>query len=437
MKEKIIKFFTTNIGFKVLSFVIAILVWALLSNMQDPTLTKTISVPVTYVNEDILMNNEDLILLSGPDSVNVTVTIRTSSSSKLSSNFFTCVADLSDHSGGDVHSSRVPIHVTQVGGDDVILNWSYYKNDPNITVNLDELISKTLPIGYLATTPLPEGWVFTEGPTFIPSEVTVYGPKARFNNVTSVKAPVSFEALLNPDSPEVFKEVTLNLYDGNDQLIDLGTAGLYLTENVVGMAFKVSRVGGATLTIDGTNYTGKPATDHEVTNVSLAPATVSLYGAAEKVTSLTEIHIPASDIDISGISGNKEIILDIQKYLPEGVYISGGNSKVTAKVTVVKMVSKNFTVTESDIRLKGTDSSYSYTITHFTETITVRGNESDIQRFSVSLLNPTVDVTNLRPGTHKLSVTLTPGSAYTIEKEGGLVEITISEREKTSSSEAE
>jgi len=53
MKSKITSvlhdFFTQNIGYKVAALLIGIVVWALLSNTEDPIKSKDLYVPVTYL----------------------------------------------------------------------------------------------------------------------------------------------------------------------------------------------------------------------------------------------------------------------------------------------------------------------------------------------------------------------------------------------------
>ena len=59
MKDKIkrffIGFFTKNIALKIISILIGLAIWAVLSNSQDPVITRNIYVPITYQNEDVLL----------------------------------------------------------------------------------------------------------------------------------------------------------------------------------------------------------------------------------------------------------------------------------------------------------------------------------------------------------------------------------------------
>ena len=48
-------FFTKNIGLKLLSVLLALLLWLTVMNVEDPTVTATISdIPVQIINDDVI-----------------------------------------------------------------------------------------------------------------------------------------------------------------------------------------------------------------------------------------------------------------------------------------------------------------------------------------------------------------------------------------------
>ena len=128
MKNRIKRLFTQNIGWKIVAVLAGILTWALLSNTQDPTVSKTLNIPIQYLNEDKLLANEKLVKISGPDTVTIITSFRQSQYRKVNESLFTCTADLVDHSGGDLSSQRVHVNVEQIGGSNIILDWNYLRN---------------------------------------------------------------------------------------------------------------------------------------------------------------------------------------------------------------------------------------------------------------------------------------------------------------------
>ena len=71
MKKSLMNKFTL----KILSLLIAILIWLLVMNIENPSITQTYTdIPVTFVNESYIesMNNIAL-MVDGKDSVNVRI----------------------------------------------------------------------------------------------------------------------------------------------------------------------------------------------------------------------------------------------------------------------------------------------------------------------------------------------------------------------------
>ena len=89
MKNRIKRFFTTNIGWKIAAVFIGIIIWAVLSNTQDPLVSKDVYVPITYLNEDKLLANEKLCVLNKPETAHIVARVHTSQQSKVNASFFT------------------------------------------------------------------------------------------------------------------------------------------------------------------------------------------------------------------------------------------------------------------------------------------------------------------------------------------------------------
>ena len=92
MKKSLMNKFTL----KILSLLIAILIWLLVMNIENPSITQTYTdIPVTFVNESYIesMNNIAL-MVDGKDSVNVRIRAVSDTIKKLNKENITAVADL-------------------------------------------------------------------------------------------------------------------------------------------------------------------------------------------------------------------------------------------------------------------------------------------------------------------------------------------------------
>ena len=54
MKEKL----TNNLGLKLISLCLAVIFWLVVVTMEDPEQTKTLEIPVTRINEEMIREND-------------------------------------------------------------------------------------------------------------------------------------------------------------------------------------------------------------------------------------------------------------------------------------------------------------------------------------------------------------------------------------------
>ncbi len=417
MKKRIKDFFTTNIGWKIASVFAGIMIWALLSNEYDPISTRNLSIPITYMNEDKLMENDGLVMISGPETVQIVVSTRTSKRAKASADMFTCTADLIDHYGGDFGSQRVHITVTQVSGTDVIQDWQYNKNDPNITVSMDEYIVKEFEIELLPENDLTEGLFLENTTSFSPATVTVSGPLSKFSNVAAVKAVVNLQELSESGGGNFSKEVKLELYDANGKVISNSDGALKLSKETAVLSATVTRIKNVNIIIEGT--TGTPAEGYRYVSCTVAPSNIAVRGLKSVVADLSEIYIPADELNIDGISENTTYTVDITPYLPEGVTLAEG-STVDINVEVEHLEVMYFMMPSTSIKLVGGTSDNEYSIRDSALNIRVRGFKEDLEQLSDDSFTASVDVTGLTEGTHRLKVKVEEITGYTIDNADNL-----------------
>ena len=435
MKNKVKAFFTRNIGLKIGSLFLGILIWAVLSNTYDPITTKDLKIPVTYLNEDRLVSEESLFVLSAPETVQITVSVRTSKKAKATADLFTCTADLLDHNGGDNASQRVHVSVSQVSGSDIVLDWNYSKNDPNITVEMDDYIRKNFAVQLLAENSLTEGLILENSISFDPAIVTVSGPSSKFSSLSSVKAVVNLDELSEGGGGYFVKEIDLQLYDANDNPLNNTDGMLVLDHTYTTMQATVSRIQTVSVIVSGT--VGTPQYGYRYVSSSAEPSVISVQGLKSTVADLTELDIPAEYIDISGISADTTYQVDITPLLPDGVSLAEGDGIITVSIFVEQLQSSTFSVPVSDIRISGKKSSLEYDISESAVTVTVKGFKEDLELLTADSLVLSADFSNYKEmGTYQVPVKIQEISGYTIVNPGD-VTLTLKVTEIPASSDEE
>ena len=437
MKEKLKSLFRDNILWKLASLLLGLIIWAVITNAQNPLQTKVVNVPITYLNEEQLLAEENLVFMSGPETISIVVQARNSDLSSITSVLFRCEADLMDHNGGDIANQRVHVNVTETSSNSAVLDWYYSKNNPNITVVMDEQITKTFDVQLLPEDSLTEGLILEGSVFFDPATVTVTGPKTRFSNLAYIKAPVNMKELSDEGGGNIQKSVELRLYDANSKLIPNMDGALKLSRSSALMSATIDRMQTVTVIVAGT--TGTPAEGYRFLASSVTPRTIPVQGLKSNVADFTELSIPAEAIDITGISAKRDYQIDISAYLPDGVKLSGSDGIVTVTIEVEPVVSRTFEIHSDNIMLMGDDPDlYEYFIREIGIDVTVTGFEEDLDVFKVDKLMPVIDVTDLEAGTHRVKIATSAVPGYRIDNADDLYTyVTIREREKPSESTTE
>ena len=189
------KLFLKNFPLKLLGFVLAVLLWLVLNNTQDPVITSSVSVPITY--EEGGLAEKNMVAISKPNAITIPVKLHRSRLRYLSADDFTVKADLTEVIG-DVkeapEASKISIEITKASSATYIQSWEYPQSQGYVKVVLDTLKSATYLVQFNTTKELPEGYqVGTLSSD--PSRVTVSGPTSAFSNLAAVKANVDLSAI--------------------------------------------------------------------------------------------------------------------------------------------------------------------------------------------------------------------------------------------------
>ncbi len=417
MKNRIKRFFTTNIGWKIAAVFAGIIIWALLSNTQDPFITTTVPIPITYLNEDLLLERDGLCVLSRPETVTITARVATSNRNKATASLFTCTADLVDHSGGDLSSQRIHISVQQVGGNNIVIDWNYYRSDPNITVVMDEYISKDFTVALKSDGSLSQDAQFQGQVEFTPSVITVSGPKSRFTNVNSIKATVDLTELNSRGPGAVTEEnIPVHLYDSNDEEIRNTDGVLSLSAETVSLSATIARLREVTVTMEGVTGTPAEGFRYDSSLTTLNPQVIVVKGLKGNLSELNTVTIPADLVNIDGISGQTSYEIDLAQLLPEGVSIAEGSSTAVVTVNVEALVAEERQYNTSNIEILNRDELLLYDIREPFVNVRVRGFSEDLGVLDLnSSLKAYVDASALEPGIHTVPVITDPIAGYYLD----------------------
>lgn len=297
---------TPNFGLKIIALIFSIILWVFAVNIDDPVVSKTFrDVSITMLNEDVVTNKGKVYqIVDDVKTTTVTVYAKRSVLSGISEEDVVATADLSKM---ETDTYLVPIEAT-VSGADIV---SAETSPNNLEITISDVTKNTFPISVSVTGTTRDGYVVGET-TVSPENIEISGSELLIDTIQKAVARIDVSGM----SESGTVEAELILYDSNNNVIsqnqlknNLGDDGLsvyvqILNTKDVDLEFKVS---------------GEPADGYVFAGWSSVPATVQVSGTEEALEDLDTIVIPASEVDIDGMSEKQEVTVDISPYLPDDV----------------------------------------------------------------------------------------------------------------------
>ena len=397
MGNKILKTLTKNLGFKILAVVFAFILWLVVYNTDDPTVTVSYTTNVTVENASAVTEmNKCYEVLNGTNTVTFAVTAKRSVLNKLEDTDFTAVADMNRmivNEEGD--EANVPIEITSKRSNSSL---KYNGKNKYLEVSLEDLMKRRFIITADTSGKVADGYALGEVTVTNPNVLNVSGPASIVNKIDSVVATIDVEGM----SMNLSDNVIPALYDADGQEID--TTKLKLSNTTVTISAKILSVKEIPLVF---STAGAPYGDYRVVEISSKPETVKVKGSSTILNPLSSLTIPGDVLNVSGAREDITTTIDISEYLPDGVeLVNASDATVTVTVRIEAYESKKFNLNTSQITVDGLDTNYDLSFEQSTVAVTVSGLKNNLNTLTVSQLSASIDVTDLGVGTHQVNLEL-------------------------------
>ena len=397
MGNKILKTLTKNLGFKILAVVFAFILWLVVYNTDDPTITVSYTTNVTVENASAVTDmNKCYEVLNGTNTVSFAVTAKRSVLNKLEDTDFTAVADMNRmivNEDGD--KANVPIEITSKRSNSSL---KYNGKNKYLEVSLEDLMKRRFIITADTSGKVADGYALGEVTVTNPNVLNVSGPASIVNKIDSVVATIDVDGM----SMNLSDNVIPALYDADGQEID--TTKLKLSNTTVTISAKILSVKEIPLVF---STSGVPYGDNRVVEISSKPETIKVKGSSTTLNPLSSLNIPGDVLNVSGASEDITTTIDISEYLPDGVeLVNASDATVTVTVRIEAYELKKFNLSTSQINVNGLDSNYDLSFDQSTVAVTVSGLKNDLNKLNTRQLNASIDVTDLGVGTHQVNLDL-------------------------------
>ncbi len=389
-------FLKKDLSLKILSVLLAIILWFIVSNSVNPLKQTRITVPLAVINKQVLAD-KGIVITNEKYTKNVILTVeaRENIIQNLTSNDFLVNLDLSKVKS--VSDTEIAVDAPTYIGDQ-------NKNDIKITgmepstikVELGKQAKNAFKVDVVTVGEPKRGYKIVEK-TVEPEMILVEALDSQLGTIDSIKAVID---VTNIDKDTVIKK-DCTVYDKKGNEIPA------LSKNLsVDVKLKVAKQ-----VLVEPDLIGSPQDNYTQSSTRVYPETVLITGLPEILDKIDSIK--TESVSIQNINQSMETTKKLK--LPEGVKLYTPIKDVTVSVSIEQYSNKDITVSSKDITMinKQTENSYNYSITTSSILINLRGFKSDINTLDAAAIKPYIDVKGLGPGEYKLPLkAVLPGNVY-------------------------
>ena len=408
-----------NLGLKVLAILFALFLWWAVVNIDDPVDTKTFNVDVAITNPEVITNaGKSYQIVDDTSNVSVTVKARRKVLDEIRKSNIVATADLRE-----MQDTSVPIRVTVNGFEG---NYEDVSTNPrNIQVKVENTQKKTFPITTVAIGTPRDGYVVGSMKAS-PKTVDISGPESLVSKISKVVAKVDVSEL----AEDTKSQVQLIYYDAADNIINQSLLTSNVERNGASVSVTIWKTKELELKFDTSGI--KPAAGYVFSGIEVEPKTVEVAGSPEMLRGLKEISIDKDALVMTDMAASKEIIVDINEYLPEGVsLVDTDAANVVVYVILEKAGTRTLSLPTGSITVLNALEELQLTYDVLAVELTFAGKTEDLEKVSPETVIASIDLASCdKEGTYTLPVKITQapnGCKYMGEVK---VKITLTKKEE-------
>ncbi len=374
----------------VLSLMLGISLWVFVTDTENPTVVEFFPQPIPVEAVNVA---DSLAVANQLPSVSVRVSAPTDRWEELTAANFRAVVDLN---GFDARAQQVPVQVEVSGVSGVRV----VEADPGqITVNLEDLVSKVVPVDARVIGSLPIGYELESLQPAV-SDVTVTGPESLVALVSEAAADVPVTGLtVGLEQTVALKPLGAGGAEIRGVRIDPATVrvDLAITQSTI--------VRTVPLTVQ---VVGSPAPGFRVSAVSTTPSAVQVQGPIQALQSVDAIALPS--VNVNGT--RTDIVRSVAIPLPEGLgFVDVERATITVSVSAVEGSLR----TTAAVVIEGLDANLSAQSTPGAVSVVLSGPLPVLNALTADDLRAVVDGSGRAVGVYNVPLEVTAPEGVTVE----------------------
>lgn len=409
MKNKLLKKLTNNIGLKLASVFLAVVLWLVVISINNPTTSNPYyNIPVTLLNTDLITDSGRVYeVLDDTDVINkVSVRAPRSVLNELKSENIIATADVRELSSLDTISIKL---TTNVSSQDIS---SIIPSNDTVRLKIENKKSKALALKATVSGKVEDGYVVGDITTD-QNVVRISGPETVIDQIAKASVDVSVSGMTS----DMVTNAEIEFYDKEGNAIQ-DTSMLTLNIETVGVKVSIWQKVSVPVYFE---VTGKPAAGYRATGEIEGNGTViEIAGKSSAIRNISSIEIPAEELDITDTTENLVAEVNIKGYLPDNVFLVDSSDAVkTVTVYIEREISKKLEIRGEKVKITNLPEGYDASISGLEESFIIEaiGLSRDVATLQASSISGTVDIAEWM--SQKGMTTPEPGY-YTVEVDFGL-----------------
>ncbi len=404
---------TNNLSLKILSVAIAILIWLLVVNADNPIGTKSFVIGDVQLLNEAYLDADGKMCMQDDKQESIRVTIKTNRKTldRITASDIKAVADLQQAVSLNTDPVMVPITVSC----DKVLPDNIEVTPQNLSIHIEDKDTQEFVVNVTTNNTKPDKGYEVGTLTSNPEKLKITGPTSLINKIDKVNASVDVDGA----SEDVTEETDVKIIDKNgEEFTDTDMA--YLNISKVSVTARLWKVR-PEVRIKA-EYEGTPADGYEVESISTTPNVISVAGSDEALSALEEqnntITIPSSATDVSGKDSDYEVKINISDYLSQGLKLTSDSSEdVFVRVNILPQGSSVCEVPTKNIKVENAPESMQVAFDTAKIEIRIKKTEEDLSDLKESDIKASIDLKDKTEGSFEVPVKIEIPEGYELVDE--------------------
>lgn len=438
MKEKILN----NLPLKIISIIIAIIIWYVVTSVSDPIVTRTFSdIPVQITNASYIAEGRKTYQVSEQyQSIAVSIKGNRSVVNGVTADDITVTADLTQIVTMDTDPVYVPVTAV-CSGISSNSNVTIHTQTATIPIEIEDVDSAQFPISVDVGDTQPAKEYEIGEQTADPDTITISGPESLIQKISSVVAKVDVSGMSQSGTVKgTLVVIDKNLDEMSETQMNFLTFETGSREVDVNIVLWRKQTG---IQLEA-EYTGTPEHGYQVTDITTTPEEITVAGSDEALSALAangnKLTIPAELINIDGQSSDTDITVDIGDVLNDDsdMMITSSAETVTVHVSILPNGSQEYQLDVDQIQRKNLGSNLTVQYDQTQIPVRIKASDEDLETFDISQVTASIDFSGLSAGDYQVPVRIDLPDDYELvsggDDENGEATVTVHLREKTDTS---